>query len=476
MAVRWKCFSVPLEEVFEKIESLIADLMLKDHVPALSLAVVKEGKVVYAKGFGARNLKDNLPATPDTLYGIGSCTKSFTALAIMQLSEQKKLDVQDPVKKYLPQFKIGKDENPIRIHHLLSHSSGIPDLGSADIDINRILGVDEKWVPFTSLDDVLSFINGAKDEVAAEPGKRFFYLNEGYTLLGLIIEKASNMHYEDYIKEKILKPLKMNRSTFPNDKFESYMDVATPYFLQKKEDTLAATPITLGIIPRLAYPAGGLLSSVGELTNYLTAYLGGGAFEGTKILDSTLLAETYKPHIDTGYSTYFGKRWYGYGWRTDDDFFGHKCIGHSGSVLTSSADLRFVPDLKLGVAVASNNGIAESVFMIAPVVLASLMGKDPLKEIPIFEIERKMTMLAGDYASYKGIGKLSVVRKGGILFAEIKDKLAEQSLALIPENDKLENLRFYIPAGGMKMPAEFVVDSSGKIDLYIERNRFHKIK
>jgi hypothetical protein len=120
--------------------------------------------------------------------------------------------------------------------------------------------------------------------------------------------------------------------------------------------------------------------------------------------------------------------------------------------------------------------MAESVYMIAPVVLAFLMGKDPLKEIPVFEVERKMGMLVGEYESYRGIVKVSIVRKGGILFVESKDKLAGQSLALIPESDRLESLRFYIPAGGMKMPAEFVVESSGKIDLYIERNRFHKVK
>jgi hypothetical protein len=120
--------------------------------------------------------------------------------------------------------------------------------------------------------------------------------------------------------------------------------------------------------------------------------------------------------------------------------------------------------------------MAESVYMIAPVVLALLMGKDPMKEIPVFEVDRKMSMLAGEYESYKGITKLSVVRKGGILFGEVKEKLVGQSFALIPEDDRLESLKFYIPAGGMRMSSEFVVDSSGKIDLYIERNRFHKVK
>jgi CubicO group peptidase (beta-lactamase class C family) len=85
--------------VEEKFEGLIADAMMWDHVPGLSLAVVKDGKVVYARGFGARRFKDNTPATPNTLYGVGSCTKSFTALAIMQLTEQGKLSVHDPVKE-----------------------------------------------------------------------------------------------------------------------------------------------------------------------------------------------------------------------------------------------------------------------------------------------------------------------------------------------------------------------------------------
>ena len=160
--------------VEEKFENLIVDAMIRDHVPGLSLAVVKEGKVIYARGFGARRFKDNAPATPNTLYGVGSCTKPFTAMAIMQLIEQGKLDAHDPIKKHLPEFKIGKDENPITLHHLLTHSSGIPDLGGANVEILRHIGVDEKWIPLSSFQDLMLHINGAKDEVAADPGKRFF--------------------------------------------------------------------------------------------------------------------------------------------------------------------------------------------------------------------------------------------------------------------------------------------------------------
>lgn len=462
-------------ELAEKIETFVADAMLREHVPGLSLAVVKDGHVIYARGFGARRLKDNAPATPDTLYGVGSCTKSFTALAIMQLVQQGKLNLKDPVKKHLPEFKVGKEENPITIHNLLTHSSGIPDLSGVDVEIYRLMGVDEKWVPFSSFEDLMLHVNGAKEEVAAEPGNRYFYLNEGYDLLGMIVERASQMRFEYYVRDNILKPLKMHRSTFLREEFEKDQDVMTPYFTEKKDENLVPTP-TVHPISRLSYACGGLISSAMELTNYLIANMNHGVFEDAKLLDPTLMQEMHKQRIQTNWETLFGKSWYGYGWHVEDDFFGHTLIGHSGSTGVSSANLSFLPDLNTGVAFACNMGGAESLSLIPHVVLATLMGKDPFKEIPIFEIEKKMTMLVGEYTGYKGIIKISVVRKGGLLFIESKEKLAEQSLALIPESDKLENLKFYVPMAGARMAAEFVVEPSGKVDLYLERHRFHKVR
>jgi CubicO group peptidase (beta-lactamase class C family) len=463
------------DDFVEKLERFVVEAMLQGYVPGLSLAVVKDDHVIYARGFGAKRLKDNSPATPDTLYGIGSCTKSFTAMAIMQLVQQGKLNLKDPVKKHLPEFKVGKEENPITIHNLLTHSSGIPDLGAAEVEIVRFLGIDEKWVPFSSFEDLMLHINGAKDEVAADPGSRFFYLNEGYELLGTIIERVAQMRYEYYIRDMILKPLKMNRSTFLREEFEKDSDVMMPYFMEKKDGTLVPTP-TVHPISRLSYADGGLMSPVMELANYLIANMNHGVFGDVKLLDSGLMQEMHKPHVQTNFPTIFGKMWYGYGWHMEDGFFGHMLIGHSGSTGVSSASLSFLPDLNIGVAYACNVGGAELLSLIPPVILASLMGKDPLKEIPVFEIEKKMNMLVGEYTSYKGIAKISIARKGGLLFIEVKDKLAEYSAALIPESDKLENLKFYVPMAGARLAAEFVVDASGKVDLYIERHRLHKVK
>jgi len=462
------------EEFKEKLESLIASAMAQAHVPGLSLSMVKDDQVIYAKGFGARKLEENLPSTPSTLYGIGSCTKSFTAMTIMQLMEQGKLDLHDSVKKYIPEFKLGKVENPITVRHLLAHSSGVPNLGLAEILLKRFYGIDEKWIPMSSLDDLLLHINGAKEEVAAEPGKRFFYFNSGYTLLGEIIERASGMKYENYVKEKILNPLKMNRSTFLREDFEKDPDVMTPYFVESKEGKVAVTAARHPF-HKLIYAPGGLLSSVLELANYLVANVNGGLFEGSSIIDASSLEEMHKIQIETPGPSYFGKTGYGYGWAIKENFLGHKLVEHGGSTGVSSAVLAFVPHLKIGVIMASNMGGGPASGLIPLAIVTLLMGKDPETELPALQIEKKLSMLTGVYESYKGINRISVVNKGGLLYVEAKERPFEMVVPLIPESEKIENLKFYILAGGQKNPVEFTLDSSGKIDLYIESNRFHKI-
>jgi CubicO group peptidase (beta-lactamase class C family) len=466
------------EEFKEKFENLIAAAMAQARIPGLSVALVKDNHVIYSRGFGARNLKDNLPTTPHTLFGIGSCTKSFTALAIMQLVEQGKLNVQDPVNKYLP-FKIGSKEDPVTIHHILTHSSGIPNLGCAEIATERMMGIDDKCIPLGSFDDFLLHVNSALEEVVAKPGKDFFYFNEGYTLLGEIVERISKLKFENYIRQKILKPLKMNRSTFLKEEFEKDSDIMTPYFVQVKEGAVTVTP-SVHPFHKLIYAPGGLLSSVTEMTNYLTATMNDGVFEDVRILDASLLKQMQTLHVDTEQKGRadalgsHGKEGYGYGWAILEDFLGHKLVSHSGSTGVSSGRISFVPDLKIGVVEAANVGQGPDPLIFG--ALAFLMGKDPEKEMPLFERDKKLSMLAGSYETYKGVVKISVVKKGSLLYLEVKEKYMETSDPLIPETENIENFKFYIinPTGD-KMPAEFTVDPSGKIDLYVERNRFHKV-
>jgi len=456
--------------IIELLDSYVTEAMSTFRIPGLSVSVIKNNSILYSKGFGARNLEENLPTTPNTLYGIGSVTKSFTALAIMQLVEASKLDIHDPVKKYIP-LKIGFDERPIEIFHLLTHSSGVPNLGQAEIVIKRGLGFYESWIPMTSFEDFMQFVNGASEEIAAKPGERFFYFNEGYTMLGKIIEVVSGMNYEDYIREKILKPLKMTRSTFLKEEFEADPDIMTPYYIDREGKPVPAKfPFN-----KLIYAAGGLLSSVSELSNYVIANMNDGVFDGIQIVDSSLLKEMHIPRIEVNlFLLGFEKRSYGYGWIILDDFFGHKVVYHSGSVGVCGAFVAFIPDFKVGVAIASN-GSPDSLSILGLGILTLLIGRKP-DELPFIALDKKLDMLVGVYESYKGINRASVVKRGSTLYLEIKDKLWEMNVPLIPVDERLEEYRFYIVEGGVKIPVEFVVDSSGKIDLYIERHRLHKVK
>ena len=399
------------EEAAEKLEGYVVRAMTESHVPGLSIALVKEGQVVYAKGFGARNVEQNLPATADTLYGVGSCTKSFTALAIMQLAEEGKLSIDDPAKKFVP-LKISGGPEPILIHHLMSHSSGIPCLGTAEVLIRRATGEEGHWIPLSSSDDLMLHINGAGSEVAAPPGKRYFYFNGGFAMLGEIIERISGMKYEEYVKNRILKPLGMNRSVFTREEFEKDSNVMTAYGKDKEANPRA----TVHPFHKFIYAPGGLLTSVKEHTNYLVMNMNGGIYQDNRLVDKASLEAMHRPCIDVP-KGFFGPEGYAYGWRITEDFLGHKLVSHGGSTGVSSAYVGFIPDLKIGVALAANTSPYGSASMTMG-ALALLMGKDPEKELPFMAIEERMKQLVGKYEGYKSLRTIQVVKKGAMLYLE----------------------------------------------------------
>lgn len=450
-----------------KLETIVSETMTKVHAPGVSIALVKEGEVVYAEGFGARNVADNLPATPHTIYGIGSCTKSFTALAVMQLAGEGKLDVHDPVSEHLP-LDLGFEDAPITLHHLLSMSSGVPSLGMAGVLIERMTGAGESWIPLADMDDFLRFVNDAGGEVAANPGERYFYLNTGFTLLGEVVERVSGTPYEDYVTEKILKPLEMSRSTFKREVFEEDPDAMTAYI---KEKDGSVTP-TVHPFHRLIYAPGGLLSPVTELTNYLKMNMNEGAHEGAQIVEPSLLEKMHSGHNDRGKGI-FGRNPYCYGWGVHEDFLGHELVTHSGSTGVSSAVLGFIPDLKVGVAFASNIGGYGA--LIPHAALAILIGKDPEEDLPYLAEDRDLESLTGAYEAYRGTNKVSVVKKGPLLYMEQSSRWAETSTPLFPLSRRPGNREFRMFLGeGGERAIEFVETAGGGMDLYAERWRLHR--
>jgi CubicO group peptidase (beta-lactamase class C family) len=450
---------------FGKLENFIFEKMSDTHLPGLSVAAIMDGNVVYSRGFGFRNLQYGLGATRNTLYGIGSVTKSFTALAIMQLVEKGKLGLDDPISKHLS-IDLKAREKPVQIRHLLSHTSGIPALAYAEALIRYVTKADDKWIPVSGHDDVLTFMNNAEQWALARPGERWFYLNEGYLLLGYIIEKVFKLSYREYIIKKILEPLQMKSSYFKKEEVEKNPEVATPYVITRDGDCLESR-YTYGPLSS----DGGLISNVSDLTNYLRMYIERGAVKDTALVSRESMEAMEKPRIDLPLQVFPGEA-YGFGLHIIPDFFGNKLIGHGGSVLVSTAYIGYLLKKRIGIALLAN-GSGYPMSQLGLYGLALMCGEEP-EELPFVKIERTFERLEGKYETYKGTMKAQVVSNAGILNLEIKDKYMDLIIPLIPENLENDVKHFYTVQSGVKLPVEFMV-SGDNVDLIYERYRLRKV-
>jgi CubicO group peptidase (beta-lactamase class C family) len=448
-----------------ELERFIFEKMSKTHLPGLSVAIIKDGETIYSRGFSLRDLKYGLHATANTLYGIGSVTKSFTALSILQLAEKGKLNLEDPIKRHIP-LNLKSKEEPVKIWHLLSHTSGIPALAYAEAFIRYRTGADNKWIPVATHEDVFTFMREANQWALTRPGERWFYLNEGYLILGYIIEKLSGMQYEEYVKKNILEPIQMNRTFFKREDVETNSDVATPYIITRdgecKESTYAYGPISSD---------GGLISNVLDLSQYIHMYLNRGKYEEKTVISQEIIEEMEKSRVKLPLQIFEGEA-YGYGLHIIPDFFSNKVVGHGGSVLVSTAYIGYLPRKAVGIALLAN-GSGYPLSQIGLYGLALMLRENPEK-LPFIKVERTFELLAGFYETYKGTMKAQVTTKGGILTLEIKDEYVDMIVPLMPDDIEGEVKTFHTFQSGARLPVEFIVKGD-KVDLIYERYRLKKI-
>jgi len=466
------------------IEQYIPEAMRETKTPGYSVAVMKDDELVYEGGFGWRDRERFLPATADTLYGIGSCTKAFVATAVLLLAERGALKLEDPAERYIPlklraaggtpdgAFDGSAESGPITIHHLLTHSSGLPSLSTSEILLQQGLGL-ETGVPLASAEDFYRWVNGAQDEISARPGERFFYSNESYRMLGHIIQTVSGMPFYRFVTENILQPLGMSRTTFVRSAYERDADKMRPYWA-KPDGTIVPAEFPypdIGLIPDFSFivAAGGLISSVRDMMKFLSANMPGRAMP---LLKPETLGRMQTKYIDRP-AGYYGSNGYGYGWTITDNFLGHKMVAHGGSIEVSTAYAAFLPEKRMSVMLAANSsGMPHAT--IAEGILAALLGQDPYKAIPVFDIKKRMNLLAGTYETYRRTVSVRIFVKGGLLYLEQKNPFLDSVVPLIPEDDSLRNYRFYTLTEGVRQPIEFRAGPKG-IDLYIERDRYHKV-
>ncbi len=283
-----------------------ADAYIKAAKIQGSVLLAKGGKVILAKGYGLANIELDVPNKPETKFRLGSITKQFTATAILQLQEKGKLKVSDPVAKYIP----GTPEawSGITIHHLLTHTSGIPSYTNAPDYPSHMR--EQSGAP-------LDFIKRFRDlPLEFKPGEKFRYDNSGYFLLGVIIEQVSSLKYEDYLRQNIFDPLQMT-STGYDWPATILKDRASGYSNDSDGKAINAAFLDMG----QPYAAGSLYSTVLDL------YKWDRALYTSQVLSTSSLQAAFTPNqFDWGPGIK-----YGYGWGITE-MHGHKAVGHGGGI------------------------------------------------------------------------------------------------------------------------------------------------
>ncbi len=442
---------------FTKLDSFVLEKISQTRIPGVSLAIVKDGEVIYARGYGFKDVERGLPPTPGTVYGIGSVTKSFTALAVLKLVEEGRLSLYDEVSRYVP-LKLEAMGKPVRVHHLLTHTSGIPALAYAEAFIRGSLGLDAQWLPLSTPEDVIAFMSDYSSWVHSEPGTRYFYLNEGYVLLGYIISRVSGMRYEDYVRRSVLEPLKMSRTYFWESEVSRDPDVAVPYIVDK-EGRHVRSRFPFGITAD-----GGLLSNCYDMSRYVSMLMNGGRLEGTEIVsrESIRLMEEKHVRIPSGL---FKDDSYGYGLVVTDEFLGRRLVRHSGSVLVYTAFVGYMPSERLGVVVLAN-AAGYPLSFIGMYALAYLLGYDPEESLHFIKYERIADRLAGTYETYKGTYRVNVRRMGDFLAVEYRDRYREVVVPLVPSEIGDGYARYYTISYGSRVDVEFFIEKERIVMVY----------
>ncbi len=287
--------------VFGGIERKV-DTYLQESQFQGSVLIAKGGKVLFSKGYGLANVEHKIPNSPQTVFRLGSITKQFTAVAILQLQEQGKLNVQDPIGKYLPNY---PQRDKITIHHLLTHSAGIPEITDFPnlSEIQRHPSNPEKVIAYFK-DLPLEFT----------PGTDSKYSNSGYIILGEIVEKVSGVTYEKYIQEHFFKPLGM-KSTYLDRNQKLIPNRAAGYGIDPSGAVVNAEFIEMSF----PHGAGAMASTVEDL------YLWDLALKEGKLLSKASMEQLFQVQAVSEKNQIA----YGYGFFIDKD---RKTVGHKGGI------------------------------------------------------------------------------------------------------------------------------------------------
>ena len=342
---------------FAAIDTYIEAQMHEQRIPGLALGIVQGDQIVHLKGFGVAD-ETGRPVTTQTPFMIFSSSKSFTALAIMQLVEAGKIELDTPVQRYLPWFRVANEDASahITVRHLLNHTSGLPE--TADVDVGLLTSTDTSA---SALEQPVRALTAVS--LDRPVGATFAYVNANYVTLGLIVQAVSGQTYETYIQDHVFAPLDM-RQSFTAKAAAQPHGLAMGYRYWFGRPFPADLPYNRSILP-----AGGLISSAEDMAHYLIAQLNQGQYGEAAILSPEGIAEMHG-----------GETFYGMGWFVVP-VNGAPVIWQGGDGTNFHSNMMLAPDGQWGVVLLENaqNNMDGGYRMhqTAFGVISLLMGRQP---------------------------------------------------------------------------------------------------
>ena len=370
---------------FGELSARWASAVEELRVPGMAVVVLEGDEILHLETFGLRDVVNGKPVTPDTIFYIASATKPFVAFAAKQLEEQGKLDLDAPVKRYLPRLELADAEvaRSMTVRDLLCHRPGLSNFPVVFLDAYTGQITEDRYYHFLA---------------GTEPTGIVTYSNVHFTLAGRVVEAVGGAHWKDVLASSIFEPAGMSRTTGYADTMYADADVAYPSSWVEGGFEYASVRKTDATM----HAAGGLGTTIKNAANWIRLHLGEGMLGDTRLMSREGMAEMLSNQSESAEMQSRGIDGFGLGWMRGQRY-GHTRYQHGGGYVGTAAMISFVPDIGLGVAVLANaGGIGSSLCdLVTADVYAFLMAENEYDPLPGL-IERRRRSLTNDAGSAEG--------------------------------------------------------------------------
>lgn len=414
-------------------ETIIHNFLSKEYPkegPGAAILIAKDNKIIYKEAFGLADIKKKKAMRTDMVFQLGSMTKQFTSAAVLQLVEKGKVNLDDPIQKYVSYFP--DKEHTITIHHLLSQTSGLPEF--FDVDEEELHLLSQEHTP----GQLIAYYKDAP--LNFKPGTKFQYSNSNYPLLGVVVEKTSGMSLETYLHQNIFAPLGMNSSNLWYSKKMKKSDIVKGYRYYKGK--LLPSPKIVGSTP---YAAGAMVSTIDDLYIW-NRELANNTVLSDEVIKELITEKQLESEKGTGYT-------YGFFIK---ELLGHKTIQHGGDMYGFTSYALYLPKEDLFVCVLTNEALErteEVANYMASVVLGEPIEILDKKQLAFAEYEEYF----GTYQLKEGTKQIEIFMTNDVLVLDFPEARGTGDKLSVIAKDKMQMDK-------VKVKINFTRDEKGAIN------------